>query len=175
MAYMESYLAPQPSVDSLAVGYGKRITRSPLSIAFDDADCRPQTADLEYEDDDRNTPALDCGRRFRGPLPQASYDPMIIHDKESVDSTVVDWDGSADPENPLNWPLSRKLWMSFVASITAFAISVASSIFSADVHVTAWEFGVSEEVMVLGVSLYVLGFACGRRASMTFSPRTTIL
>lgn len=77
------------------------------------------------------------------------------------DPHVVGWDGDNDPENPMNFSLARKIWMSSMASFMTFGVSFASSVFSADTRVTAKEFNVSEEVMVLGVSLYVLGFACG--------------
>ena len=42
-----------------------------------------------------------------------------------------------------------------------FCVSFASSVFSTAVVVTAERFETSVEVMILGVSLYVLGFAFG--------------
>ena len=78
------------------------------------------------------------------------------------DPNLVEWDGHNDPENPMNFSLKRKIWLSTVASFMTFGVSFSSSVFSADTKVTAEKFKVSEEVMVLGVSLYVLGFACGR-------------
>lgn len=77
------------------------------------------------------------------------------------DPNLVEWDGDNDPENPMNWSFGRKVYMSIMASFLTFAVGFSSSVFSADIRVTAKEFNVSEEVMVLGVSLYVLGFACG--------------
>jgi DHA1 family multidrug resistance protein-like MFS transporter len=43
-----------------------------------------------------------------------------------------------------------------------FCVSFASSVFSTTTFVTAELFGVSSEVMILGLSLYVLGFAFGK-------------
>ena len=77
------------------------------------------------------------------------------------DPNLVDWEGDNDPENPMHFSLKRKIWMSIMASFTTFGVSFSSSVFSADTAVTAEKFNVSEEVMILGVSLYVLGFACG--------------
>ena len=48
-----------------------------------------------------------------------------------------------------------------VIAFITLTVSFASSVFSTATTVTAKEFGVSREVMILGVSLYVLGFACG--------------
>lgn len=42
-----------------------------------------------------------------------------------------------------------------------FCVTFASSVFSTAAVVTAEKFGVSEEVMILGTSLFVLGFSFG--------------
>jgi len=47
------------------------------------------------------------------------------------------------------------------------SVTFASSVFSTATRVTARKFHVSEEVMVLGTSLFVLGFAFG---PMVFGP-----
>ena len=83
------------------------------------------------------------------------------HEAPYPDPYLVEWDGDNDPENPLNFPFAKKVWLSTMASFLTFAVGFSSSIFSADITVTAEKFNVSREVMVLGVSLYVLGFACG--------------
>jgi DHA1 family multidrug resistance protein-like MFS transporter len=52
----------------------------------------------------------------------------------------------------------------FATSAITFTVSYASSIFSTAVTPVAIEFHTSEEVAILGVSLYVLGFALGKSA-----------
>jgi DHA1 family multidrug resistance protein-like MFS transporter len=74
---------------------------------------------------------------------------------------IVGWDGPNDPENPMNWPRAKKWRITMVTAMMTFCVSFASSVFSTATQVTAVKFGVSLEVMILGVSLYVLGFACG--------------
>ena len=74
---------------------------------------------------------------------------------------IVSWDGPNDPENPMNFPRSKKWRITMVTAIMTFCVSFASSVFSTATEVTAVKWGVSLEVMILGVSLYVLGFACG--------------
>ncbi|MCJ1438899.1 Citrinin biosynthesis cluster MFS transporter mrr1 [Xylographa pallens] len=85
--------------------------------------------------------------------------PRATQEKE--DPNLVTWDGPDDPGNPMNWPLRKKILVTFTFSMTTFVITFSSSVFSTATQVTALEFGVSEEVMTLGTSLFVLGFAIG--------------
>ncbi|MCJ1291774.1 Citrinin biosynthesis cluster MFS transporter mrr1 [Xylographa carneopallida] len=85
--------------------------------------------------------------------------PGLAQEKE--DPNLVTWDGPDDPGNPMNWPLRKKMLVTFTFSMTTFVITFSSSVFSTATQVTAVEFGVSEEVMTLGTSLFVLGFAIG--------------
>ncbi|KAK4541515.1 hypothetical protein LTR36_007961 [Oleoguttula mirabilis] len=80
---------------------------------------------------------------------------------DQKDPNIVEWDGPDDPENPQNWSNGRKWWISICTAALTFVVSFGSSIFSTATTVTAAEFGVSSEVMILGVTLYVIGFACG--------------
>ncbi|KAF2769076.1 putative MFS multidrug transporter [Teratosphaeria nubilosa] len=83
------------------------------------------------------------------------------HHLDLHDPDIVTWDGPDDPENPQNWPLKLKIWISICTGVLTWVVSFGSSVFSATTSVTAEEFGVSEEVMILSVTLYVVGFACG--------------
>lgn len=74
---------------------------------------------------------------------------------------IVGWDGPDDPHNPMNFPRSKKWIITISTALMTFVVSFASSVFSTATTVTAVEFDVSLEVMILGVSLYVLGFAFG--------------
>ena len=76
-------------------------------------------------------------------------------------SNIVDWEGENDPENPMNWSRGRKWWITIMCSSLTFVVSFGSSVFSTATEVTAQRFGASDELMILGVTLYVLGFACG--------------
>ena len=74
---------------------------------------------------------------------------------------IVEFEGPNDPLNPLNWPLHRKIVATVLLSVTTFAVTFASSIFSSAIRDVAHEFGVSTEVATLGTSLFVAGFAVG--------------
>ncbi|KAI1422103.1 polyamine transporter 1 [Xylaria sp. FL1777] len=93
-------------------------------------------------------PAFGAGRPLPPPLP----------DREAY---VVEFDGPDDPYHPQNWPLKKKLVTAAILGYTTVTSAFTSSIFSAATPYVAKEFGVSREVGVLGVSLYVLGFATG--------------
>ncbi|KAG9601788.1 hypothetical protein KCV04_g19277, partial [Aureobasidium melanogenum] len=80
-------------------------------------------------------------------------------DKEKKDPNLVDWDGPNDPGNPMNFPEWKKWVITIVAGLMTFSVTFASSVFSTATTPTSQLFGVSEEVMILGTSLFVLGFA----------------
>jgi DHA1 family multidrug resistance protein-like MFS transporter len=81
---------------------------------------------------------------------------------EEHDPNLVDWDGPDDPGNPQNFPEWKKWMITIVAGLMTFSVTFASSVFSTATTVTSQLFGVSSEVMILGTSLFVLGFAFGK-------------
>ncbi|OOQ88609.1 MFS general substrate transporter [Penicillium brasilianum] len=85
---------------------------------------------------------------------------------------IVTWTGPNDPENPQNWPLRTKLLRSSAPLTVIFAIAFASSVFGAAADVTAAEYGVSQEVMSLGVALFIAGFATG---PLVFAPMAEVV
>lgn len=101
-------------------------------------------------------------RESKKPLPAfgggKEYPPVL----PERDAYVVEFDGPDDPLHAQNWPLMRKkmpvaVTLGFVTLTAAFG----SSIFSAAIGSVAQQYGISGEVGILGVSLYVLGFATG--------------
>ncbi|MCJ1307371.1 hypothetical protein MMC25_001017 [Agyrium rufum] len=80
---------------------------------------------------------------------------------EKKDPNLVDWEGPDDPMNPQNWTRNRKLAITIATSMMTLVITFASSVFSTATEATAELYGVSDEVTILGTSLFVLGFAVG--------------
>ncbi|KAF2207755.1 hypothetical protein CERZMDRAFT_50467 [Cercospora zeae-maydis SCOH1-5] len=66
-----------------------------------------------------------------------------------------------DPANPRGWSNAYKACITLQLGFLALVGSIGSSIISPAEPIIAQEFGVSEEVTVLNVALYVLGFAVG--------------
>ncbi|KAI7969589.1 hypothetical protein EIK77_006330 [Talaromyces pinophilus] len=77
------------------------------------------------------------------------------------DPNLVEWDGPDDPENPQNFSHARKWVISMFLSSLTIWVTFTSSVFSQATRVAAAEFGVSDEVMILGTSLPLFGFATG--------------
>ncbi|OBZ75648.1 putative transporter mfs2 [Grifola frondosa] len=76
------------------------------------------------------------------------------------DPYVVDWD-LGDAENPFNWPNDRKWLMTFQQAMSTFTVTFCSSCYSGGLASMSHELHMSQEVAILGISLYVLGFGLG--------------
>lgn len=93
-------------------------------------------------------PAFGGGKPFPPPLPER-------------EEYVVEFDGPSDPMHPQNWPMQKKLIIGGSLGYVTLCAAFGSSIFSAATSSVASEYRVSTEVGILGISLYVLGFAFG--------------
>lgn len=76
---------------------------------------------------------------------------------------IVSWNGDFDPQNPKNFSPTRKWLIVSTTCAMTFCITFASSIYTSTVTAAGEQFGVSSETMLLGVALYVLGFAAGEQ------------
>jgi len=76
-------------------------------------------------------------------------------EKERRDPNIVDWDGDVDPANPRNWSQGYKNWITFQLGMLALAASLGSSIIAPGENAIAQYVGVSTEVTVLAISLYM--------------------
>ena len=76
-----------------------------------------------------------------------------------------------DPENPKNWSKAFKWYITMVIAMTCFVVAFASSVVTADLVDMAEEFNVSEEVALLSITLFVVGFGVG---PMFFAPLSEI-
>ncbi|KAK8030047.1 hypothetical protein PG993_011338 [Apiospora rasikravindrae] len=87
--------------------------------------------------------------------------PLLASSSSSTPAPSLDHFAPGDPANPRNWP-SWKKWLT-VAVITPVDLSVSwgASGFSPAASSFRADFGISETVAVLGLSLYILGLAFG--------------
>lgn len=76
------------------------------------------------------------------------------------DPYIVNWE-EGDPENPYNWPYSRKWLITFQLAMSTWTVSFCSSSYTGGLAMTQKDLHMSQEVAILGVSLYVLGFGMG--------------
>jgi hypothetical protein len=88
-------------------------------------------------------------------------------ESKQKDPNLIEWDGPEDPENPMNWPTSKKWIVTLALGMMTFCVTFASSVFSNATVPVAELFGVSTEVTTLGTSLFVLGFGAGPLVSFS--------
>lgn len=100
----------------------------------------------------------------------------LVRDQALVTPEVLNWhyDGSGteddpysvswidnDPRNPMLFPVWKKWCLTQLVAIATLAVAFVSSAYSGGVNEILAEFDVSDEVVILGISLFVLGFAVG--------------
>ncbi|KAF2722672.1 MFS general substrate transporter [Polychaeton citri CBS 116435] len=100
-------------------------------------------------------------RHNKTPLPNFGGGKPFPPTLPAQEDYVVEFDGPNDPLHPQNWPLKKKLPVAITLGFVTLTSAFGSSIFSAATQSVATHFGISTEVGILGVSLYVLGFATG--------------
>lgn len=72
------------------------------------------------------------------------------------DPFIVVWIEN-DPRNPMLWTKVKKWTITMLLAIATLAVAFVSSAYSGGVREIILEFGCSQEVATLGVSLFVLG------------------
>lgn len=88
--------------------------------------------------------------------PASDQQPPSREAYQQDDPFLVKWDDK-DSANPRNWKTSYKAFLTFQLGMLALCGSLGSSIIAPAENAISQEFGVSREVTVLTVALYVLG------------------
>ncbi|KAI1145737.1 major facilitator superfamily domain-containing protein [Nemania diffusa] len=76
-----------------------------------------------------------------------------------------------DPENPKNWSKAYKWYITMVVATTCFVVAFASSVITPDIAGVADEFHTSQEVALLSITLFVVGFGVG---PLVFAPLSEV-
>ncbi|KAL3231767.1 Polyamine transporter 1 [Nakaseomyces bracarensis] len=117
-------------------------TNRHISRILTGTDNDPIKVDVDYS----NCLPMGGDRPYPPPLPeQSQYE--------------VTFDGPNDPIHPFNWPIKTKVWICVVLCLNCICISMGSSIFASAVPQICEIYHVIQVVAILGVTLYVLGFA----------------
>ena len=66
-----------------------------------------------------------------------------------------------DPANPKNWSKAYKWYCTMVVAFTCFVVAMNSAIITADIPGVKASFNVSEEVALVSVTVFVMGFGIG--------------
>ncbi|KAL6245501.1 Synaptic vesicle transporter SVOP [Rhinocladiella similis] len=72
-----------------------------------------------------------------------------------------------DPENPKNWSKPYKWWCTMVVAFTCFVVAFNSAVITADLEGVMETFHVSQEVALLTITMFVIGFGVG---PLAFAP-----
>jgi hypothetical protein len=129
---------------------------------------RTHTKKSEKESRDPN---LDINLPYRTLSPDANLDeftserepgeiPVTRPEKGKPEYKLVTFVPN-DPENPKNWSKAYKWWCTMVVAFTCFVVAFCSSVITADIIDVQKEFGKSEEVVLLSITLFVVGFGIG--------------
>jgi hypothetical protein len=78
-----------------------------------------------------------------------------VEDFELVTFTVN------DPENPKNWSKAYKWYCTMAVAFTCFVVAFNSAVITADLKGVSNRFNVSQEVSLLTITLFVVGFGVG--------------
>lgn len=81
--------------------------------------------------------------------------------EEEEITSAADWTGPEDPENPLNWPLAKKIYHSAVPSATALASTFISSAYVPATMFIQYEMDVTREVSLTAYAIFIFGLAIG--------------
>ncbi|KAM0797413.1 MFS multidrug transporter-like protein [Usnea florida] len=153
---------------STASSSSASIVREPMSMSRvntqRDLDRHPTELDrIETHRTQHSTTVgrTNTSRKSNKPLPNFGGGKEYPPNLPEQEQYVVEFDGPDDPLHPQNWTLRKKMFLAVILGYTTLTTAFASSIFSAATAAVAEHFHVSTEVGILGLSLYVLGFACG--------------
>ncbi|KAI9738694.1 MAG: hypothetical protein M1834_008199 [Cirrosporium novae-zelandiae] len=93
-------------------------------------------------------------------------------DKEmGRDVHVVSWYGNNDPENPVNWSIAKKSFVTFEICLLTTSVYIGSAIYSGGIESVMRTFGVNQVAATLGLTLFVAGYGTG---PMLWSPISEI-
>lgn len=124
----------------------------------EDGQSEPQSAEATR----RNSLDSQAGASIEQVSPKA-LEAGFIGVKEKGGVLLVDWDGTDDPGNPLNWSLKKKWIATLIVSTFTFISPVSSSMIAPASQQLASEFGItSTTTLAMATSVFVLGYGASR-------------
>lgn len=97
------------------------------------------------------------------PGPTAPIIPATLEDG----TILVDWYTTDDPDNPQNWSISKKLFVTFQICSYTLAVYMGSAIYAPSEGGIMAQFHVNAQLASMGLSMYVLAYGMG---PMLWSP-----
>lgn len=97
---------------------------------------------------------------------RAAHHTLVLEEASGASSaqihvTQLAWDGPDDPANPENWSSFKRWFVTMTISVACLCVSLGLSLFVNGVPKLREEFGVSQELAIVGLTLYLIGLAFG--------------
>lgn len=89
-----------------------------------------------------------------------SANPPIVDQEKGADHLLVDW-APNDPQNPQNWSTPKKLFVTFQICLLTTSVYIGSAIYTAGLQGIQADFHISPVHALLGLTLFVIGYALG--------------
>lgn len=80
--------------------------------------------------------------------------------EKGKDKSLVEW-AENDPHNPRNWSTPKKVFVTWQICLLTTSVYIGSAIYTAGLPGIQEQFHVSEVKALLGLTLFVLGYALG--------------
>ncbi|KAI0014491.1 MFS general substrate transporter [Xylariaceae sp. FL0662B] len=84
----------------------------------------------------------------------------LQHDLDKRYFVLVDW-YDRDSQNPRNWSLTKKLWITVQMGLYTFAVYIGTSLYAPSEEQIMTIFHTGFSVSLLGIALYVIGYGIG--------------
>ncbi|MCJ1417425.1 hypothetical protein MMC32_003769 [Xylographa parallela] len=95
---------------------------------------------------------------------------ITIEQEKGADHLLVTWDTN-DPHNPRNWSTPKKVFVTFQICLLTTSIYIGSAIYTAGLQGVEAHFKISPVKALLGLTLFVIGYALG---PMIWAPMSEI-
>ncbi|KAJ7677237.1 major facilitator superfamily domain-containing protein [Mycena rosella] len=80
---------------------------------------------------------------------------------QMVEPNFIGWDGPNDQDNPRNWSLGKRAFVSGLISFLTFSVYIGSAIYTPSIPGIMAEFNVSLVKATAGLTLYIIGYGVG--------------
>ncbi|KKK11966.1 putative MFS multidrug transporter [Aspergillus rambellii] len=148
--------------------------RHNVERAVDDDDAHSTTGSTSSEDSFDQIEALGRTLTSRSRMSEPSLTRRVtsIGTTGTVDPNFeVDYEDENDMENPKNWSLRYKGMAIGMLSWNTLIIVLHSTSYTSGISIIAAEFGISNTIVTLGLTLYLIGLAIG---SMFMAPLSEV-
>lgn len=114
----------------------------------------------DQESKGNENPAVESTTATSSPQNENGSSAAPKDPEKAGDQLLVDW-APDDPHNPRNWSTPKKLFVTFQICLLTTSVYIGSAIYTAGLPGIQQEFQISTVKALLGLTLFVLGYALG--------------